>query len=837
RAQVAIWENDGTTEVACNRYVNNDDDVSITALGLTPGNTYYISVDNNYSGYRGTFTLCLTDAADYDFYEGAYEINDLDNWCSADGEFTTIGATGDQNAASCWNTSPNYNRWFKFTAVSSNATIEVQRGGSLGTIRRVNLALFEANGTTEIACARYVNNDDNVSIATSALTPGNTYYISVDNNYSGYRGTFTLCVDNISQTYYSIASGAWNNGSNWSLVSHVGPASGSYPTIGDLARIEGHSMTITSNEDLAEVRLNAASNNTGLTVSNGTLDLDGRLMLTNPGNNFNLNLTFSNSTVNVGNDFTVNRNGGTATVTATISNSSVNISDDFGIFSTAGTGDNTINISTLSNLLIGGELILNNTGGPRSLISVDNSNLTISDNLAYTASADNLVELSLSTGADLYLEGDIQRGSPAYGDLSSSGNSSVHYRGSTPQILATGGSGTGDAITYESLVINNSSSLYPQVSLGGALDFSGTLTLTDGVVLSSNSNLFTFLAGSSVGSGSNSSFIAGPVRKIGDTPFTFQIGENNKWAPLEISNITGDAATEFTAQYFNNAHSDIGSIKSPDPNGDMTAVSSVEYWELDNTGTLSATDLTLHWKDQAASGITDYSTLNIAHYDGAEWENLGQDAIQATDPGSITVTNVASFSPFTFGTTGTNPLPVELLNFEGFVKDEVVSLNWSTASEVNNERFDIQRSVDGVNFETIAAIAGKGDSQKLINYDYTDINPIFGTSYYRLQQVDFDGDINHSPIISVNFEIAEINIHPNPVDEETFRVQLKVGSQGVVKTSIISPDGKVIQSKSFEFEPSSFQEIKMSTEYIPSGIYLLKVNMDNATFIKRLMIK
>ncbi|WP_185152440.1 hypothetical protein, partial [Fulvivirga aurantia] len=103
---IAIWENDGTTEVACNRYVNNDDDVSATALGLTPGNTYYISVDNNYSGYRGTFTLCLSDAADYDFYEGAIDVTSTINSCSADAAYTTIGATGDQTAGSCWNTSP-----------------------------------------------------------------------------------------------------------------------------------------------------------------------------------------------------------------------------------------------------------------------------------------------------------------------------------------------------------------------------------------------------------------------------------------------------------------------------------------------------------------------------------------------------------------------------------------------------------------------------------------------------------------------------------------------------------------------------------------------------------
>ena len=58
----------------------------------------------------------MDNTADYDYYEGAIELTDINNYCSANAQFTTIGATPDMNAASCWNTNPNYNRWFKFQA-------------------------------------------------------------------------------------------------------------------------------------------------------------------------------------------------------------------------------------------------------------------------------------------------------------------------------------------------------------------------------------------------------------------------------------------------------------------------------------------------------------------------------------------------------------------------------------------------------------------------------------------------------------------------------------------------------------------------------------------------
>ncbi len=207
---VAIWD-DSFNEVACNSYTSDYSDLSVGATTLTPGDYYYISVDNYFTtnpAYRGTFSICITDVVDYDYIEGAYEVSDIDAWCSTDAQFTTLGATADGVAGSCWPNGPNYNRWFKFQATGTEAMFTVKTGGGEGSARYIMAALFDTLGT-EIACANYTYDYSDVSIGSTNLVPGEWYFLSVDNfNNTGYRGTFTLCADD--QVDYDFKLGAVN---------------------------------------------------------------------------------------------------------------------------------------------------------------------------------------------------------------------------------------------------------------------------------------------------------------------------------------------------------------------------------------------------------------------------------------------------------------------------------------------------------------------------------------------------------------------------------------------------------------------------------------------------
>lgn len=134
-------------------------------------------------------------APDYDFIEGAIDLTALyvASNCSADAAYSTEGATADGEESSCGG--PNNNRWFKFTASSSEyLSLAVLVGGVSGTQNETIVTLWDTDGVTELDCELYdfYSNDD-VYLTYGALISGETYYISVDTDSDTY-GTFTMCL-------------------------------------------------------------------------------------------------------------------------------------------------------------------------------------------------------------------------------------------------------------------------------------------------------------------------------------------------------------------------------------------------------------------------------------------------------------------------------------------------------------------------------------------------------------------------------------------------------------------------------------------------------------------
>ncbi len=847
RINAALWQSDGTTEVSCNRYTNDYDNVAVGYTNLTPGNTYYISVDNNYAPYEGTFTLCVTDQPDYDFYEGAQELTNLDNWCSANAAYTTVGATADKNAASCWNTSPNYNRWFKFTAISPNATITAETGTTLGTIRRINMALWASDGTTEIACKRYVNDWDYVTLTPSTLVPGNVYYISVDNNYYGYRGTFTLCINNIDEVYYSLKSGAWNNPANWSKTGYGGTPATQYPSSGDVVNIQGHTMTLSTSLDIAELNINADSSSTGLIIDNSALTVYGKLSMTNTGKNYDESLVVQNNgSLTVKDNATFTRNGGANVFSVTEgSGCTINLNKNMQWISTGGTVNN--NLLTLNNnasLVIGNDLTMNYSGGMEILITLNTtSQMNVTRDISYVATGDNQEMIQLNNSTQLSLGRNFVRGTPAYGILQCNNSSTVNYNGTSylQNMAQSAGSGTGDTFTYQNVTIDNTRITYPQVTLSGAATINGTLNMTQGILYTTSSNLISLGSGSSINSGSSGSFIDGPVKKFGNTAVVFPTGDGAIWAPVGLSGLTGDAATAFTAEYHHSSYSDVTNFKNPDPNGNLHNVSTLEYWDLSNSGTPSNANVTLYWENQNRSQITDFTDLRIAHYTGTQWENLGQSSITSSDPGSITVNGVTSFSPFTFGSMSStvNPLPVRFLSFNADAYKDSVKLHWSTSDEVNNQKFIVERAVNTVaSFEELGETAGSGNVPGVHYYNFTDRSPVAGNLYYRLNQVDFNGANHYSSVILVayHFEPDIFTSYPNPVPAGGVLnlILRQSNTKGHVYIKLVSLDGTRIYDQDLTVENSSFN-IHIP-ENLKSGMYILMLRTPTFSAVHKIII-
>jgi hypothetical protein len=106
-------------------------------------------------------------------------------------------------------------------------------------------------------------------------------------------------------------------------------------------------------------------------------------------------------------------------------------------------------------------------------------------------------------------------------------------------------------------------------------------------------------------------------------------------------------------------------------------------------------------------------------------------------------------------------LPVELISFGAKSKQSFIQLDWITATEINNEGFEIQRSVDGENFTSIGWVYGNGSTTEIIEYKFKDNEPMQGINYYRLKQIDFDGQYEYSNIVSatINSDKSKFEIY------------------------------------------------------------------------------
>jgi hypothetical protein len=182
-------------------------------------------------------------------------------------------------------------------------------------------------------------------------------------------------------------------------------------------------------------------------------------------------------------------------------------------------------------------------------------------------------------------------------------------------------------------------------------------------------------------------------------------------------------------------------------------------------------------------------------------------------------------------------LPVELVNFKGELKeDKTTLLTWSTASELNNDYFDVQRKKqDGSGWENIGQIDGFGNSSKLISYSFIDKNPNTGENYYRLNQVDFNGKSEYSPTIMVKLDGVTTEtkdafiIYPNPVRNEIWIKSEKeiVDNQNILLEVFDVSGQKVFASMMDESEK------RLDLSEYQRGIYLIKVGTKTYKILKQ----
>lgn len=160
------------------------------------------------------------------------------------------------------------------------------------------------------------------------------------------------------------------------------------------------------------------------------------------------------------------------------------------------------------------------------------------------------------------------------------------------------------------------------------------------------------------------------------------------------------------------------------------------------------------------------------------------------------------------------PLPVQLSIFEAYIDAYEVDLLWETESEIHNSHFILERSSDLRNWKTLAKVNGQGTSVSHQEYGFTDIEPMSGINYYRLQQVDYNGTYSYSEVVHARLEKETITFYPNPVYDQLF-----LGSspkKTYEKVEILAADGQVVYLKK---NPGNMIQL----QDLVSGYYMIRV--------------
>lgn len=267
----------------------------------------------------------------------------------------------------------------------------------------------------------------------------------------------------------------------------------------------------------------------------------------------------------------------------------------------------------------------------------------------------------------------------------------------------------------------------------------------------------------------------------------------------------------------------------------VSRLSEQGYWQISESNGLTGGLYDITFDAEGFNIVNDPCAITALKRTGSgTWLESGahvQTQGIATRP-SVKRQGASGWSNWGFGAGGTNPLPIELLSFDAEVVNTEVQLGWTTASETNNNKFIVERSRDAINFEFVTEQQGAGNSNTILNYKAADKNPYQGIGYYRLKQVDFDGQYTYSDLKSVNvikqnkFDFSYLNMNDGVV-----RFGLTNISESL-NISIIDLSGRVVRSlqlanpaQDFEIDLSSFEK----------GIYLLSVSNGTENLYSKLV--
>jgi hypothetical protein len=439
--------------------------------------------------------------------------------------------------------------------------------------------------------------------------------------------------------------------------------------------------------------------------------------------------------------------------------------------------------------------------------------------------------------------------------LNATGGGFLEFAGTANQVIG-GGGGTG-LLELRNVKMNNAAGITLQRDLHltkkNSASSTAFLDFTNGLISTSASALLIVYPSFSPTNFSNSSYVSGPMRYFvqntahnasNQTNPVFITGKNSRLGRVGITNVTGIVNNDyFDAEYFTGTSADaLGAGTTPvttlaNTHSYSPAViktSEREYWKIEKGSTsgtnLSTGKVTLYYEDNSFSKLADKGKdkLRVMHWTGSAWDDEGNDNTNATQAstasGSINSDQIiSSFSPFTFGTTDLtlNPLPITLNNLRGEITGATNTVYWTTITENDNHKFVLQKSTNGNHFNAIGELLTKainGNSNTALHYNYTDVNPVQGKQYYRLQMVDYGGRITYSPVVTVHRSASKLEIvevRPNPT-RDIFYFKL-LGASSSVQITVRDLSGKPVMVQQLNTNHFSLNLTRFS-----NGLYIVE---------------
>ena len=397
---------------------------------------------------------------------------------------------------------------------------------------------------------------------------------------------------------------------------------------------------------------------------------------------------------------------------------------------------------------------------------------------------------------------------------------------------AIGGTST---TTFYNLSINNASN----ITLNRAANVSNYLSMVNGKLITTNTNILTCQSTANASMATSTSYVDGPMihTYAGTSAITktFPVGKGvaSRASVLTVTQADITPVT-YRAEIFNLPASWLPYSNPPS----ISKVSNVRYLRFTRQAVSNFVSGQIKMYYDLDDGVTDMSTLAIAHDDGGSmWTNLGGTAT-TNYSGNITSGIFGSFNSY-FALAnppgGGNPLPIALASFTAALKDKKVDVKWTTQSETNNAFFTIERSQDNETFSPIGSVEGAGNTTLVHNYTFTDPSPLSGTSYYRLAQTDFDGRSERFGSAVVNNKPGgALSLYPNP--SRTGKVTLSgVDRLAYSKISVQDITGKIVPSETIVRENGSI-ELQIDESYSNKGGIFIITAIDGQRILRQKLV-